>query len=112
MAPRALIAGVSGIVGNNLASHLISKGWEVYGLARKPQTGIPEVHPIAADLLDPDSLRTALAGVDPTARLHHDLAPPAHRSRELRGQRGHGPEPAYHPRGIRQPQTRRPSSPA
>ena len=67
MASRALIAGVSGIVGNNLASHLISTTWEVYGLARKPQTGIPEVHPIAADLLDPNSLRTALVGVDPTA---------------------------------------------
>ncbi len=67
MAPRALIAGVSGIVGNNLASQLISTTWEVYGLARKPQTGIPEVHPIAADLLDPNSLRIALTGVDPTA---------------------------------------------
>jgi nucleoside-diphosphate-sugar epimerase len=66
MASRALIAGVSGIVGNNLAAHLIVKGWEVYGLARKPQTGIPDVHPIVADLLDPDSLRTALAGVNPT----------------------------------------------
>ena len=66
MAKRALIAGVSGIVGNNLASSLVSRGWEVFGLARKPQTGIREVHPIAADLLDPESLRTALAGVDPT----------------------------------------------
>ena len=66
MTQRALIAGVSGIVGNNLASHLVSKGWEVYGLARKPQTGIPGVRPVAADLLDPDSLRAALAGIDPT----------------------------------------------
>jgi nucleoside-diphosphate-sugar epimerase len=66
MASRALIAGVSGIVGNNLASHLVSKGWEVFGLARKPQVGIEGARPVAADLLDPESLRTALAGVDPT----------------------------------------------
>jgi nucleoside-diphosphate-sugar epimerase len=65
MATRALIAGVSGIVGNNLASHLVSRGWEVHGIARKPHGGIPGVRPIAADLLDPE-LRSSLAGVDPT----------------------------------------------
>jgi len=66
MTPRALVAGVSGIVGNNLASHLVSEGWEVYGLARNPRVGIPGVRPIAADLLDPGSLRAALAGIEPT----------------------------------------------
>jgi nucleoside-diphosphate-sugar epimerase len=66
MTQRALIAGVSGIVGNNLASHLISKGWEVYGLARKPQTGIAGVRPVAADLLELDPLREALSGINPT----------------------------------------------
>jgi nucleoside-diphosphate-sugar epimerase len=66
MAMRAVIAGVTGIVGNNLAAHLVSKGYEVYGIARKPQTDIPEVRPIAADLLEPDALRASLAGVDAT----------------------------------------------
>jgi len=66
MTPRALIAGVSGIVGNNLASHLISRGWEVFGLARKPQVGIAGLHPVAADLLEVGALREALAGVEPT----------------------------------------------
>jgi nucleoside-diphosphate-sugar epimerase len=66
MASRALIAGVTGIVGNNLAAHLASKGWEVHGLARRPETGIPGVRPIAADLLDPQAVRAALADVDPT----------------------------------------------
>jgi nucleoside-diphosphate-sugar epimerase len=66
MTQKALIAGVSGIVGNNLASHLISKGWEVYGLARKPQTGIAGVRPVAADLLELDPLREALSGINPT----------------------------------------------
>jgi nucleoside-diphosphate-sugar epimerase len=66
MASRALIAGVTGIVGNNLAAHLVSEGWEVHGLARRPQTGIPGVRPVAADLLDPEGLRASLAGIDPS----------------------------------------------
>jgi nucleoside-diphosphate-sugar epimerase len=66
MAMRALIAGVTGIVGNNLAAHLVSKGWEVHGLARRPQTGIPGVRPVAAELLESGALRSSLDGVDPT----------------------------------------------
>jgi nucleoside-diphosphate-sugar epimerase len=66
MALKAVIAGATGIVGNNLAAHLASKGWEVYGLARSPQSGISGVRPIAADLLKPEELRSALAGVGPT----------------------------------------------
>ena len=66
MAPRALIAGVTGIVGNNLASHLASKGWEVYGLARDPKVDVPGVRPIAADLLEPGPLQAALSGISPT----------------------------------------------
>jgi nucleoside-diphosphate-sugar epimerase len=64
--PTALIAGVTGIVGNNLAAHLISQGWQVLGLARNPSTAIPGVQPIAVDLLDPASLNQALAHRKPT----------------------------------------------
>jgi nucleoside-diphosphate-sugar epimerase len=63
---RAIIAGATGLIGANLAEHLLSKGWEVYGVARKPQGGIPGVRPVAADMLEPEALRTALAGIDPT----------------------------------------------
>jgi nucleoside-diphosphate-sugar epimerase len=66
MSSRAVIAGATGVIGSNLAEHLASRGWEVYGVARKPQTGIPGVRPVAADLLDPEALRKALADVDPT----------------------------------------------
>jgi len=66
MANRALIAGVSGIVGNNLAARLVSSGWEVYGLARRPQVGIEGVRPVAADLLEPGGLRAAVSGIEPT----------------------------------------------
>src|SRR3954468_6666298 len=65
MARSALIAGVSGIVGNNLARHLTGRGWAVSGLARRPSTDIPGVRPVAADLLDPPSLDRALADERP-----------------------------------------------
>jgi putative NAD(P)-binding protein len=53
------------LIGSNLAEHRLSKGWEVFGVARKPETGIPEVRPVTADMLDPKTLRAALAGIDP-----------------------------------------------
>ncbi|MFC3125477.1 SDR family oxidoreductase [Pseudoroseomonas globiformis] len=61
MVGSALIAGVSGIVGNNLARHLIGHGWEVSGLARRPPGDIEGLRPVAADLLDPAGLQAALA---------------------------------------------------
>ena len=66
MAGSALVVGASGIVGNNLARHLHQRGWQVYGLARRPPAGIEGVLPVAADLLDPQSLRVALQGLRPT----------------------------------------------
>jgi nucleoside-diphosphate-sugar epimerase len=66
MPPTALIAGVTGIVGNNLAHQLISKGWHVHGIARRPSVDLAGVNFIAADLLDPASLNTALADRKPT----------------------------------------------
>ncbi|WP_422928056.1 SDR family oxidoreductase [Singulisphaera sp. PoT] len=66
MTQRALIAGVTGIVGNNLASLLASRGWEVYGLARRPSGDMPGVTPVTADLLKPETFRGKLAEIDPT----------------------------------------------
>lgn len=61
----ALVVGVSGIVGQNLASLLVERGWQVLGLARNPlpQAGVT---PIQADLQQIDSLKEALAGQKPT----------------------------------------------
>lgn len=61
----ALVVGSSGIVGGNLAQRLVADGWKVYGLARRP-LDLPGVTPVAADLQDPGSLKTALAGINPT----------------------------------------------
>ena len=63
--PVALIAGVTGIAGSNLAEHLLSLGWTVYGLARNPRRDTA-VRPIAADLQSLGSLAAALTGVNPT----------------------------------------------
>jgi nucleoside-diphosphate-sugar epimerase len=63
---RALIAGATGIVGLNLASHLARQGdWNVFGLARKPRSS-RGIEPVTADLLQPDSLPSALKDVNPT----------------------------------------------
>src|SRR5262249_20741931 len=65
MTGTALVVGASGIVGNNLAAHLVRRGWDVYGLARRPPA-IEGVKPVAADLFDAGALRTPTAGLKPT----------------------------------------------
>jgi nucleoside-diphosphate-sugar epimerase len=62
----ALVAGATGIVGNTLTRHLAQNGWRVIGLARRPPDDIGGAEPVAADLLEPASLRTALAKLHPT----------------------------------------------
>jgi nucleoside-diphosphate-sugar epimerase len=56
----ALIAGAGGIVGSNLAKHLIANGWRVFGLGRRPPLDLPGLTPISADLLDSASLQRGL----------------------------------------------------
>ena len=65
MANTALIAGVGGIVGNNLARHLLAEGWAVHGLARHPPIDIEDLSAVKADLTDPTTL-AALAELRPT----------------------------------------------
>ncbi|MET0855216.1 MAG: SDR family oxidoreductase [Telluria sp.] len=62
----ALVVGATGIAGRSVAAELISRGWNVYGLARSPQRDVPGLRPVAADLLDPDKLQAALAGIAPS----------------------------------------------
>ena len=66
MAGSALVAGVSGIVGNTLARHLLACGWDVSGLARRPPTDLTGLNPVAADLLDPAGLKIAVQALRPT----------------------------------------------
>ncbi len=62
----ALIVGVSGMVGGNLANLLIQEtGWKVYGIARRPgrRDGVTA---LPADLQDRAAVREALATLRPT----------------------------------------------
>lgn len=62
MTKVALIAGVSGIVGNNLASHLLKQGdWQVIGISRRPPVNLPGVQYLPCDLLDAQDCREKLA---------------------------------------------------
>jgi nucleoside-diphosphate-sugar epimerase len=66
MNKTALIVGVSGIVGRNLADLLIAESdWQIYGMARRP--GQREgIIPIAVDLQDAAAVGIALGDVKPT----------------------------------------------
>ncbi len=61
----ALVVGSTGIVGLNLAVHLAQQDWTVFGLARKPSAS-SRIQPVAADLLDAESVAGALEEIKPT----------------------------------------------
>jgi nucleoside-diphosphate-sugar epimerase len=66
MKNTALIVGVSGIVGGNLADLLIAEAdWTVYGLARHPGER-PGMTPVAVDLQDAAAVQSALQDIKPT----------------------------------------------
>ncbi|QQQ28686.1 SDR family oxidoreductase [Chryseobacterium indoltheticum] len=62
----ALVVGATGITGSNLAQELISQGWTTYGISRNINTNIEGLIPVKADLLDVQSLETALENISPT----------------------------------------------
>ena len=64
MTKTALVAGVTGITGQAIATLLHAQGWRVLGLARNPLP-LPGVEPIAADLTDAAATTAALAGQRP-----------------------------------------------
>lgn len=65
MTHKALIVGASGIIGSATAKVLGDEGWQVWGLARTPRQQA-NVTPVAADLLDPAALASALFGLYPS----------------------------------------------
>ncbi|MAX00309.1 MAG: NAD-dependent dehydratase [Sphingomonas sp.] len=66
MSKTALVVGASGIGGSATASLLIEKGWQVYGLARRP-VARDGLIPVAADLQDAQATADALKDVHPDA---------------------------------------------
>lgn len=61
-----LVVGSKVITGSKLAEELISQGWIKYGLARNPNTNIPGLVPVKANLLNEQSLSDALHDIAPT----------------------------------------------
>ncbi len=62
----ALVVGVTGIAGYNTARALVAAGWRVVGLSRKPRYEIPGVEHVYGDVLDPESVDAAIAGMNTT----------------------------------------------
>ena len=61
MSKEALIVGVTGITGNNIATELLQHGWKVHGLSRKSSVEIPGVNHLYADVLDPASVNASIS---------------------------------------------------
>lgn len=58
---NALVIGVTGIAGNNIAQELQKKGFTVYGLSRSKGIVLPGVKHIYGDVLDPANIKAAVA---------------------------------------------------
>ncbi len=59
------MVGATGIAGQTVSKQLVEQGWDVYGLSRRSEFTVPGVTAVTADLLNPSSLATALAGTRP-----------------------------------------------
>lgn len=67
MSKKALIAGISGVIGTATVERLLADGWEVYGLSRG-RTPVPQgCHALTADLTSAESVRDALKELAPDA---------------------------------------------
>jgi nucleoside-diphosphate-sugar epimerase len=66
MSGRALVVGVTGISGGNLAQRLLGDGWQVTGLSRSANDPDERITHVAVDLEDAAAVSAALRGTKPT----------------------------------------------
>lgn len=66
MANKALIVGVSGVIGNALWERLLGQGWSVHGLSRGRTAVASECIPLVADLTTQSATASAGACTGPT----------------------------------------------
>lgn len=72
--PKILVTGASGFIGRRLVARLLAEGYLPRCLSRrKVAASSGGVENVIADLLDPDSLRDALDGIDTAYYLVHSL---------------------------------------
>jgi nucleoside-diphosphate-sugar epimerase len=62
----ALVVGVTGIGGYNIAQALLTSGWRVVGLSRTPRYELEGVEHVYADVIDRAAVERAIAGKDIT----------------------------------------------
>ena len=70
---RVLVTGASGFIGSHLIPELVAAGHEVRAMTRRPDDYSGPGEPVAGDVLDLDSLREPLAGVDAAYYFVHSL---------------------------------------
>jgi nucleoside-diphosphate-sugar epimerase len=64
MQKKALVVGVSGVIGQALSAHLLAEGWTVHGVSRG-RTEVPAgCIGITADLTDAAAVASAIGGLD------------------------------------------------
>lgn len=72
-----LLTGATGYIGGRLLTLLTAEGWAVRCLARQPENPLPRVpagvEVVRGDLLDAESLRSALVGVEAAFYLVHSM---------------------------------------
>ena len=66
MSGRALVVGVTGISGGNVARRLLADCWDVIGLSRNPRDLDERITPLSADLEDAEAVSAAVRGTSPT----------------------------------------------
>ena len=71
-----LVTGATGFIGRRLVPALIDAGHEVRAMTRRPEAYDGPGEPVGADVMDADSLRPALEGVDAAIYLVHSLDDP------------------------------------
>lgn len=66
MSGRALVVGVTGIGGGNVARRLLADAWDVLGLCRQPRDLDERITPLSADLEDAEAVASVVRGTAPT----------------------------------------------
>jgi len=69
--PHAVVTGASSGIGAAIVDRLLREGWRVTGISRSaPPIADPAFTPLPLDLSDTGAIRSAIAGLRPTALIH------------------------------------------